>query len=205
MIKLIYVLGLLVLIAAGVVFMHCVTLLLEDSPGNEMKSDMPIVERFEKIEGGRGINRQTTVSPLVKQATAYALYLTPPVPKAPKATAKPRNSMRSVHRAANVRPKFRLLSTTYYRSDPERSLALVSEPGKGDHWVKKDERLGHFTVESVKAGSIVYRDGGKLHEIKVPVKQTAQLARIRTTASAASPGGESDLRRRGATQQTKVE
>jgi hypothetical protein len=205
MIKLIYAASLLILIAAGAVFMFCGTLCSQDAHRSGGNSETSIVERFQTHGSLKGRDSQAVVSPLVKQATAYALHLTPPAPKARKVAARVTNSVRSVHRPVGTAPKFRLLATTYYRSSPEKSLALVSEPGKGDHWVKKDERLGHFVVESVEKGSIVCRDGAKLHEVKVPVKKTVQLAKTEPGKLMPTQAIKPNLRLLNASQSTDVE
>ena len=44
-------------------------------------------------------------------------------------------------------------------------MALVSEPGSGTGWVKKGARLGHFVVDKVERGTLVYRDGDRLCEV----------------------------------------
>jgi hypothetical protein len=62
-------------------------------------------------------------------------------------------------RPAEPKPKFTLVATSYYRSRPEQSMALVSEPGSGSRWVKQGTHLGHFVVEKVERGMVVYRDG----------------------------------------------
>lgn len=205
MIKLLYAASLLILIAAGVVFTFCGTLCSQDAHRNGGNSETSIVERFQTLGNLKGKNSQAVVSPLVKQATAYALYLTPPAPKTRKVAARVANSVRSVHRPVGTAPKFRLLATSYYCSSPEKSLALVSEPGKGDHWVKKDERLGHFVVESVEKGSIVYRDGAKLHEVKIPTKKTVQFAKTRPGKSMPTQAIKPNLRLLNTSRSTEVE
>ena len=49
-------------------------------------------------------------------------------------------------------------------------MALVSEPGSGTHWVKQGARLGHFVLEKVERGTIVYRQGDRLREMAVDTK-----------------------------------
>jgi hypothetical protein len=111
--------------------------------------EIPAIEKFQMLESSRQRKNQTIVSPLVKQAASYASYLNPPKPKTPITNSSPKVNTASVHHIQNTTPKFRLLATIFYRSSPEESLALVSEPGKGDHWVGKGERLGHFVVERI--------------------------------------------------------
>jgi len=186
MIKLLYILGLSTLVVAGMVFMASGKLWRRDTSGTIDGDEAPIVSRFQASGSFNGSDGHPVISPLVQQATAYALYLTPPAPKTQRAVTRPQNSAQSLHRPSGTIPKFRLLSTTYYRSHPDKSWALVSEPGKGSHWVRKDERLGRFVVESVERGSIIYRDGDQLREEKVPMSQTVQLARAKSDKSVAT-------------------
>jgi hypothetical protein len=79
-------------------------------------------------------------------------------------------------RLPEITPKFKLLATCYNRTKPEESLALVSEPGRDPRWIEKGEPLGHFIIESIDPGLIVYRQGDKFHEMKVETKKSFQLA-----------------------------
>jgi hypothetical protein len=62
-------------------------------------------------------------------------------------------------------------------SRPEKSLALVSEPGQGERWVRKGDQLGRLVVESIRDGTLVYRDGAELREVSVIMTPTVELAR----------------------------
>jgi len=70
---------------------------------------------------------------------------------------------------------------------------MVSEPGRGGYWVKKGDRLGHVVIERVFEGGIVYQEGNQSREMKIDVKQAAQLAQLKSTASA-SDGWQSGVR-----------
>ncbi|TKJ34775.1 MAG: hypothetical protein CEE38_16580 [Planctomycetes bacterium B3_Pla] len=178
---------------------------LHGAPRNEHNPEISVVEKFQEIGGAGKRNSQNVVSPLVKQATAYALYLTPPEPPAPRKTPRPNIHKQSLRRSVGTTPKFRLLSTTYYRSSPEKSLALVSEPGKGDHWIRKGERLGHCVVESVEKGAIVYRDGNRSRKMKITVKKTVQLAQVKPNVSTSSRIAKPNLRLLNAPKSREVE
>jgi len=202
MIKTLYIISLLALISAGVLFVYCGTLVLRDVPQDKNNPEISIIDKFQKSRNFNKKSKQVVTTPLVKQATTYALYLNPPEPPAPKKIPRPQQA---VHRPVVITPKFRLLSTSYYRSDPDKSLALVSEPGKGDHWIKKDERLGHFIVESIKKGAIVYRDGNQSHEMKITVQNTVKLAPIKSNVSASTRSVKPNLRLLNASQSSEVE
>lgn len=133
-------------------------------------------------------------SPLLKQATAFASYLNPPTPPVPQELPPPRSGMQPAPRPPAVTPKFVLLSTSCYRFSPERSLALIAEPGKGGCWVKKGERVGYLIVEDIKDGAIVCRDGNQLREIAVTMKETPALARPKSNTSVAMQSIRPDIR-----------
>jgi len=118
------------------------------------------------------------------------LYLNPPKPKPPKIREDPAPERRTVNvlnekitaaESTKLTPKFTLVGTSYYRSRPEKSMALVSEPGKGIHWIKKGSNLGHFIVDEVKRGMIVYRDGEQLREMAVDTKAPVHTEQAKQT------------------------
>lgn len=121
------------------------------------------IEKFNKAKGAK-VKSVNQISPLVKQAAAFGLYLNPPVRKAVQ-------RKRSVPRAPNkpapipVLPKasvkFKLVGTSYYASRPELSLAYIDEPGKGMYWVRQGTKVAHLVIEEVKDGAIVIQDRGK--------------------------------------------
>lgn len=205
MIKLLYSISLLVLISASLLFVLSVTQWGQDSSENKDNSEISIVERYKKLGASGGRNNRDVISPLVKQASAYALYLNPPKPPAPKTVPRPTVHAQPVNRTVDITPKFRLLATTYYRSSPDKSLALVSEPGKGDHWVKKGERLGHFMVESVEKEGIFYRDGNQTREMKITKANTVQLAQIKSSMSATVQSIKPNLRLMNTSLSSEVE
>jgi len=203
--KLLYTIGLSALIGAGVLMVLCGRLWLEGVPSSRSHPGDSIVQKFQTLGSLSAKNSQDVTSPLVEQATAYALYLDPPEPAVPKASQAPGAQTQPVFVPPDTTPKFSLLATTYYRSSPEKSLALVSEPGKDDHWIKQNERLGHFTVERVEKGAIFYRDGNQLREMKVTVMQAAQLTPIRSELSTSTQTIKPDLRLLNAPQPSNIE
>ena len=156
MVRTLQALTVLAMISAGAVFVLCVAQWLQGaSESEEFERNLgpPVVERFRRAGGGEKSGQQTH-SALVQQAKAFALYLNPPQPpKDEEAPAPKRISKQTIPAAiaTKVTPKFRLIGTSYYRSRPEESMALVSEPGSGTHWVKQGARLGHFVLEKGRA------------------------------------------------------
>lgn len=104
------------------------------------------------------------LSPLVKQAQSLAVRINPPAPKSSKkSTAAKRRTTRP--RPPKVSAKFKLIGTCLYPSRPQRSLALLDEPGKGLRWVRQSGKVGHIIVEEVKDGLIIVRDGQRTYEL----------------------------------------
>lgn len=132
--------------------------------------NLSIIEEFKQNNSQNSKSNELTLSPLIKQAQAFALYLNPP--KLPKPKKNPTHKPEQEPPIATVKlpkiePKFNLLSTSCYRSNPRKSLALVSEPGKGRHWVKAGENLGHFKVEEIRKGMIIFSQGDCLQQMAI--------------------------------------
>ncbi len=92
-------------------------------------------------------------------------------------------------RSTESKPKFVLAATSYYQTRPEKSMALVLEPGSGYRWVKQGERVGHFVVEIVEPGLIAYRNGDQLLEMAVNTDITAITPGAGRTTVASSQAG----------------
>lgn len=180
----------LAVIFAGVVFVFLVVQQLRDVPEFGGNLGLPILEKFRQAGSFSDKSIQKALSPLVKQAEAFALYLNPPQPPKPREAPAPRSSLKqtvSAVRPVKLTPKFTLIGTSYYRSRPEESMALVSEPGSEPHWVKQGASLGHFVVEKVERGTIVYRDGDRLLEMALDTKVPIRTKQVKQTMLASSP------------------
>jgi hypothetical protein len=145
-----------------------------------VRSD-PKIEEFIKSPGavdkftaakGQNTAPKNTESPLVKVATGYHTILDPPPPPPPK--APPAGSPQAAAAAPAppvVAVKFDLVATSYYASNPEQSFVLIDEPGKGLHWVKQGSAVGHLTIDTVKDGAIIVRDGQRTSEMTIKVQE----------------------------------
>ncbi|MBN2591181.1 MAG: hypothetical protein JXA96_15045, partial [Sedimentisphaerales bacterium] len=120
------------------------------------------------------------VSPLISQAGEFALIIDPPKPpevvkkvdlRQPKVIPSPP--------ALAPRPsaKFKLLSTSCNRDRPEDSVALIDEPGKGEHWAKVGDFIGNFVLEKIEHGTIIYRYGSQVSEMAVEINAPVRIAR----------------------------
>jgi hypothetical protein len=180
------------LTCAGVLLVACGRLWVQGISAGKGHPESTIVEKFQSLDALAAKDSRDAVSPLVEQAKAYALYLMPPTP-APAVAPQPRVNTQRAYAPPETTAKFKLWATSYYRASPEKSWALVSEPGNGDRWVKKNDRLGHFIVERVEKGTIFYRDGTQVHEMRVAGVATVQLAQIRSSLSTSSQTIKPDL------------
>ncbi len=188
MVKMLYVVSILCLICASLLFGRCAVQWLQGVPADERAPGIPLSERLRMRQGLNG-NTNAASTPLLEQAEALALYLDPPKPPPRVSTSQPTVSPATVSpppvpRPPNPTPQFRLLAISYYRSSPDRSLAMVWDASKGGYWIKKGDRLGHFVVERIEKEAIYYRDGDQLRQMAVAVKQPVQLARPKSKESA---------------------
>lgn len=122
-----------------------------------------VIEKFKEARGGKVEDSRREISPLVKQAEAFALYLNPP-PK-PKPAPSASRAKRGPRPAGPVTAKFKLIGTSRHVLQPELSLALIDEAGKGLYWVKQSSKVGHLVIEQIKDGLIVVRDGANTFEL----------------------------------------
>jgi hypothetical protein len=181
-----YVVSILCLISTGLLFGLCGVQWMQSVPSDERDPWIPATERLRQSLNG---NDKAASSPLLEQAAAFALYLDPPKPPPRRETSLPTVSPAPVSappvpRPPNPTSQFRILAISYYRSSPDKSLAMVWDAKKGGYWIRKGDRLGHFVVERIEKEAVIYRDGDQLRQMAVAVKQPAQLARLKSKESA---------------------
>jgi len=144
-----------------------------DSETEEIFTMPTAIENFKNASGSRSGAAQNAESPLVKQAVKFANYLDPPRPKRPQKLSKSNKTIHTVPefqpsmRPEQVNTRFELLGTSLFSSDPNHSMALIDEPGKGLHWVRQSEKVGHLLIKEVKSGRIVIQDGDQMRELAV--------------------------------------
>lgn len=141
------------------------------------------IEKFEN-KASKTTKTLDTISPLVKQAQAFALRIDPPPPPKPPEPPKPKTVAKKTTPEKRPTPapkttvsaKFSLLGTCRYESSPEKSLAMLSTVSEGNKWLRQGEQIGHLTIHEIRDGSVVlYKDGKKNSEIFVPVQETKSL------------------------------
>jgi hypothetical protein len=211
MVKVLRIFCFLIFLSAGAVLALCVHDLGRVDPEVQRICEQPsVLQRYKELH-----NQQDTLtekdSPLVVQTQAFAAYLNGPVVQEKKEViATGRKPPLNIAKAPKVQvvpsAKFKLEGTSYYPNRPERSIALIAEPGSTDEnqrWVKEGERLGRFVIHKIRCGVVVYRDENEqLHEMSIE-RKTATRSLVRdhisslTTARAEfgkrlTPGGQPD-------------
>ena len=138
----------------------------------KLLSEPNIIEKFNKSAGNKATRGSDEVSPLVKQAGSFALYLNPPKPPAQRIVKGRTNT---INRAPTVAPKFKVIATSYCKNHPEMSIALIDEPGKGLNWVRQSSNVGHLFIEQIKDGVVVLRDNNGTFELAAEEKPYVSL------------------------------
>jgi hypothetical protein len=150
------------------------------------------VDKFTAAKGQNPAKKDAETSPLVKQAADLGRILNPPPPPPPPPKAQPSAATQAAAAPAPpvVAAKFNLVATSYYASHPEQSFVLIDEPGKGLHWVKQGSAVGHLTIETVKDGTIIVRDGQRTSEMTVKVQESWRKL-LKNPPSSTSPSSSS--------------
>ncbi len=135
--------------------------------------DLPgIVDSF-MAQAGKPKRSKEQVSPLVKQARAFANLINPPKPKV-KAPVK-KTPARTRPKPKTVTAKFKLIGTCFYPNNTQMSWALLDEVGKGLRWAKQSSKVGHLIIEEVKDGIVVVKDGDRTFEMVAERPQKKSL------------------------------
>jgi hypothetical protein len=176
MIKTLRITSVIAAILAGVFFVFPVVYgVRSDERVDEFLKQPSVKEKFENAADNKAKAVQSRTSPLVEQAEAFAAYLNPakPTTQRPSVTAKT-----TIDSKLAVTPKFRVFATSVCPKNPELSLALIDEPGRGRYWVRQSGKVGHLLVEQVKDGAVVIKGSEETFELKIPDK--AEMTSLRT-------------------------
>ncbi len=155
------------LLAAGFLIFPAVLEARGDKAIEEFLKSPGAIEKFQRARGDHQAEGEGQISPLVKQARAFALYLNPPAPKRPARAATGSSRPRPRPRPKVTSAKFKLLGTSFYALHPDLSLALIDEVGKGIRWVRRSGRVGHLVIDQIKDGLVVVKDGSRTFEVAV--------------------------------------
>jgi len=170
-----------VVLAAVFVLLSVVYGAASDKKVKELLKEPGALELFRKARVAKTDKNETP--PLVEQAELFAIYLDPPVEvKRPRPSIdRPRHEPTPPEPKKDFSVKFDLIGLSYYSAHPERSLALIDEPGKGLVWVTQGSEVGHSVIEQIKEGVVVVQSGGNTHELTIK----------KDTQAAASAGADS--------------
>jgi len=174
MIKTLRITSVVAVILAGVFFVFPVFYgVRRDERVGKVLSLPGATEQFRNTKGNSAKSTQNRTSPLVQQAETFAAILNPKVPVAkgsPKVT-----KTGSVRTLPATTPKFDVFATSYCAENPQLSLALIDEPGRGRRWVRQSGMVGHVLIEQVKDGLVVAKSGDKTFEVPLKTGKEAQL------------------------------
>ena len=165
MIKTLKITSILTAIAAIVIVVFLFVFGLRGDPEIEKFLKAPgAIEKFKK-RASNIKKPDDTISPLIRQAMAYALKLNPPKPK-PKIPQKDKTQKKEVivkktkqpkipRPKTQVSAKFEVVATVRYDQEPDKSLALLKIPAKENKWYQQGEQVGHLTIHQINDGSVV--------------------------------------------------
>ena len=176
MIKTLRITSFVAVILAVVFFVFSVVFgVRSDEQVEQFLSSPGVIEKFSKAKGDKDRRSESQISPLVKEAQAFALYLNPPPKKTESRPIRKKTTTPTPRPQGPVSPKFKLIGVSYYASHPDLSLVLIDEPGKGTRWVRQSSRVGHLIIEQVKDGLVVVRDGGRTFELEPKRREERSL------------------------------
>ena len=157
---------LMALIAVGFILMPLTMGMRSDGKVEEFLNKPGVIETFEKSNVSKNAKTTTAKSAIERQAESFAKYLNPPEPKQPSRQRTNKTSPRAqAVRPKTVNAKFKLVGTSFHSSNPSLSLALIDEPGKGKHWVRQSDKVGHLVIEEIKNGVVVIKDGTRTYDM----------------------------------------
>ncbi|KPL23022.1 MAG: hypothetical protein AMJ75_06930 [Phycisphaerae bacterium SM1_79] len=164
MIKTLRITSVVAAILAGIFFVFSVFFgVRSDESIEEFLSSPSVIEQFKNAVGNETKANESRISPLVQQADAFRLYLNPPEPKTPRPPIGPGTT--AIARQPAVTPIFPVIATSVNEARPELSLALIDEPGKGLHWVRPSDKVGHLSIEQIKSGLLVVKGTNETFEL----------------------------------------
>ncbi|MGE5294212.1 MAG: hypothetical protein ACM3VT_05235 [Solirubrobacterales bacterium] len=180
MIRLLHLLSLLAVIAAGGIFTFCAVQW-------RYRDDAFSVDttRSPQSRGAAQTAGDERLSPLITAAQGLAANLLPPPPVREKTAVQDAPKPGApVVRPPTATPQFKVRGTIC-AGPSEKSIALIWEPGVSNagRWVKEGTQLGHFVIHEIRPGSVVYLDGDKLCEMAIERETTPAATTVVATAA----------------------
>jgi len=163
------------LVGASIVFGLCIIDWLENDQEPEQIRLRSALTIFADSKDSHGGLAGVETVPLLRQAEVFASYLKPVSVREDRPPVAPQPAPTFILPAANPpspSPTFKLCGTSYCPSQPQESRALIAM-GSGQaadrRWVKAGAQVGHFVIQDIRPGTIVYRKqgGGQEQEMRV--------------------------------------
>jgi len=195
MIKTLRITSVVAAILAGVFFVFPVVYgVRSDERVDEFLRQPSVRKKFEDVVDNKEKTGESRLSPLVEQAEAFALYLNPVKTTAQKTSKGYKTT--SISEKVSVTPKFKVFGTSYCAGNPEMSLALIDEPGRGRHWVRQSGKVGHLLIEQIKDGVVVVKSSDQTFELLIeenPEKSTIKRSSPASTKTSSFSRARSQL------------
>lgn len=190
MIKTLQISSILAVVMAGVLFVSSIVFgAHQDKQIENFLKSPGAKEQFQKVgEVKRPSSSQRSL--LVEKAELFAGVINPPPP--PKVAPNPTSTAEPQPPEVPVDPpitaKFQLYGTVVCEANPESSLALIYEMGKGTHLVRQGTEIMYTTIEQIMDGKIMVRNSGGTVEMAVEEGPApASVVAGQPSTAAASP------------------
>jgi hypothetical protein len=145
---------------------------------DKLLSSPGVAEQLQATYAGKRTSETDRDTPLMRQAKAFALRIDPPPPPPPPQPVQPANE--PIRPKVDVSAQFTLIGTSYYEGNDANSWALLNEVGKGLHWVRPGETIGHLKIEKIGSGNVLIRDGQRTYEMLVEKVQKTDFVQAYT-------------------------
>jgi len=189
MIKTLQISSILAVVMAGVLFVSSIVFgSHQDKQIEDFIKSPGAKEQFQKVgEVKRPSSSQRSL--LVEKAELFAGIINPPPPKvAPKHTSTAEPQPPEVPVDPPITAKFQLYGTVVCEANPESSLALIYEMGKGTHLVRQGTEIMYTTIEQIMDGKIIVRNSEGTVEMAVEEGPApASVVAGQPSTAAASP------------------
>ena len=160
MIKTLQISSILAVVMAGGLFVSSIVFGSHQDKEIEAFLESPGAREQFQAAGNTAKPSKNQRSPLVEKAELFAKIMNPEKPPKPKPTI---TAVEMVERIAQepeeiITAKYKLYGTVVCEANPESSLALIYEMGKGMQMVRQGSEIMHTTIEKIMDGKIVVRN-----------------------------------------------
>ena len=163
MIRILRIISILIAVAALGFIIFAVAGAASGGKIDELLSTPGVAEQLQTSYAGKKTSEPDRETPLIRQAKDFALRIDPPPPPTPVVPIQSPDEPPRPKVAVSA--QFTLVGTSYYAGDDANSWALINEVGKGFHWVRLGETVGHLKIEKIGNGVVLIRDGSNTYEL----------------------------------------